>query len=155
MLYLLFQLGKERYALHTRQVIAVLPMVRVKEIPLSEEGVAGVFDYRGTPVPLLDLSKLALKKASRARMSTRIILIDYAEESGEKHLLGLLAEQVTETLRRSEEEFVASGVDVPAASYLGPVTTDSQGLIQRVEIARLLPPEVRARLFQHSEGQGR
>src|SRR5579883_332383 len=121
MLYLMFQLGQDRYALHTRQVVEVLPMVRVKEIPQAEEGVVGVFDYRGTPVPLLDLSTLAFKKASRARMSTRIILIDYEAESGQKHLLGLLAEKATETLRRSEEEFVASGVDVPAAPYLGPM----------------------------------
>jgi chemotaxis-related protein WspB len=151
MLYLLFQLGKDRYALPTRQVVAVLPMVRVKELPLSVEGVAGVFDYRGAPVPLIDLSRLALKKATRTRMSTRIILVDYAEETGEKQLLGLLAENVTETLRCSDQEFVEPGVNVPEAPYLGPVTTNAQGLIQRVEIICLLPAEVRAQLFQHGK----
>jgi len=153
MLYLLFQLGNDRYALHTGQVVEVLPMVRVKELPLSMEGAIGILDYHGTPVPLIDLSKLTLKKASRARMSTRILLVDYADEAGEKRLLGLLAEKVTETMRRSDEEFVEPGVDVPAAPYLGPVTTDSHGVIQRVEVARLLPTEVRRQLFQHSGEQ--
>lgn len=155
MLYLLFQLGKDRYALHVGQVIEVLPMVRVKELPLSVEGAAGVFNYRGAPVPLIDLSKLALKKASRARMSTRIILVDYADGFGGRRLLGLLAEKVTETMRRSEEEFIEPGVDAPEAPYLGPVTTDARGIIQRVEIERLLPLEVRRQLFQHSQGEAR
>jgi chemotaxis-related protein WspB len=148
MLFLLFQLGKDRYAIDTAEIVEVLPRVTVKSIPLAATGVAGVFDYHGAPVPLIDLGALVLGKPSPAWISTRIILIQYRGGAGQSHLLGLLAERATETLRRSAAEFVAAGVSVDAAPYLGPVTTDAKGIIQRVEIQHLLPPEVRDQLFR-------
>ena len=152
MLFLLFQLGDDRYALEIGQIVEVLPMVSVKEIPQAAPGVAGVFNYRGAPVPLIDLSELALRTPSRPRISTRIILVQYVGEAGPAHLLGLLAEKTTETLRRAEADFVDSGVSVDAAPYLGPVTTDSRGIIQRVEVTRLLPARVRDQLFRQPLG---
>ena len=77
MLFLVFQLGKDRYAIEAHQVIEVLPLVNVKQIPQAPAGVAGVFDYHGTSVPLIDLAELALGKPSRRWMSTRIILVKY------------------------------------------------------------------------------
>jgi chemotaxis-related protein WspB len=148
MLFLLFQLGEDRYALEIGQIVEVLPMVSVKAIPQAAPGVAGVFNYRGTPVPLIDLGELALGTPSRPRISTRIILVQYAEEAGKAHLLGLLAEKTTETLRRQEAEFVDAGVTVEAAPYLGPVTKDGRGIIQRVEVTRLLSADVRDQLFR-------
>jgi len=81
-------------------------------------------------------------------MSTRIILVNYLEESRETHLLGLLAEQTTETIRRAEQDFVDSGVAPDGAPYLGPVTHDARGMIQRVGINQLLNQEVRDLLFR-------
>ncbi len=148
MLFLLFQLGKEYYALEADQVGEVLPLVGMKEIPLSPRGVAGVFNYRGTPVPAIDLSELTLGRPARKRLSTRIILVNYAGENGEKHLLGLIAEKVTETLRREPGDFTPSGITNPAAPYLGPVTTDARGLIQWIKVNELLPATVRDLLFK-------
>jgi chemotaxis-related protein WspB len=148
MLFLLFQLGKDRYALDTAQVVEVLPTVKLKEIPQAPAGVAGAFNYHGAPVPMIDLAALALGQPSRARMSTRIILVNYTEPGGETHLLGLLAERTTETIRREAADFVDAGVAVDAAPYLGPVTTDAQGMIQRIEINQLLTAQVRDLLFR-------
>jgi chemotaxis-related protein WspB len=129
-------------------VVEVLPLVRYKGIPHAPAYIAGAFTYRGEPVPLIDLSALCLGQPSRVLMSTRIILVRYQEPGGEVHLLGLLAEQATEMIRRQPEEFAETGVAVDSAPYLGPVTTDVRGLIQRVEIDRLLPAEVRDQLFR-------
>ena len=52
MLFLLFQIGQHRYALDSRRVAEVLPLVDIKEIPHAPAGVAGVFNYRGVPVPV-------------------------------------------------------------------------------------------------------
>jgi chemotaxis-related protein WspB len=138
MLFLIFQLGTDRYALDAVQVVEVLPLVRSKNIPHAPPGVTGLFDYHGAPVPLIDLADLALGTPSRAWMSTRIILINYREKSGEEHLLGIIAEHVTQTLRRSESDFRDSGVAVAGAAYLGPVLTDEIGIVQRIEIQELL-----------------
>ena len=60
MLFLVFQIGKDRYAIEASQVVEVLPLVNVKHVPQAVVGVAGIFDYHGAPVPLIDLAELAL-----------------------------------------------------------------------------------------------
>lgn len=151
MLFLLFQLGSERYALDAGQIVAVLPRLGVKAIPHAPPAVAGLCQYRGVPVPVIDLSELALGRPSAKRLSTRIVLVQFPDPVDGPHLLGLLAERATETLRRDPEDFVAAGVCVGAASYLGPVTADARGLIQRIEVQRLLPAPLRALLFDEAE----
>jgi chemotaxis-related protein WspB len=148
MLFLLFQLNKEYYALEAGQVREVLPLVGMKEIPHSPSGVAGIFNYRGTPVPAIDLSDLTLGRPAQRLLSTRIILVNYAGPGGEKHLLGLIAEKATETLRREPDEFKTSGVTNRDTPYLGPVATDTRGFIQWIKVDQLLPATVRDLLFK-------
>ena len=150
MLFLLFQLGNERYALDAGQVVAVLPRLGIKVIPHAPSAVAGLCQYRGVPVPVIDLSELALGRPSTNRLSTRIVLVQFPDTVSGLHLLGLLAEGATETLRRDPEDFAATGVNVDAASWLGPVTADARGLIQRIEVQRLLPASLRALLFDEA-----
>ena len=147
MLLLLFDLGRDRYALDASHVAEVLPLVDLKAIPHTPAAVAGAFSYRGEPVPAIDLSQLALGRASARRMSTRIIVVHYDAGRAGRRLLGLIAEHVTGTTRREPEEFMPTGVASGPAPYLGPVVADPGGLIQRVEPQALLPPELRARLF--------
>jgi chemotaxis-related protein WspB len=147
-LFLVFRLGLDRYAIEASQVVEVLPMVNWKCVPRAPAGVAGIIDYHGVPVPLIDLMTLALGKPSRKWMSTRIIVVNYrTDHSDETHVLGLIAEQATETIRRTEDEFVDSGLTIAASPYLGAVTTSPAGTIQRFEIRNLLPESVRVQLF--------
>lgn len=148
MLFLLFQLGNDRYVLDVGQVAEVLPLVSLKQIPQAPPAVAGVFDFRGEPVPVVDLSQMALGRPAHCRLSTRIILVHFSDANGEQRLLGLIAERVTETLRRDPSDFVITGVDLDAAPYLGPVVTDARGLIQRVDVDQLLTSALRDLLFQ-------
>lgn len=147
MLLLVFQLASHRFALDSRQVIEVLPLVQFRPLPQAPTGVAGLFSYHGGPVPLLDLAALALGEPSQSRMSTRIILVNY-QDGAETHPLGLLAEKTTDTIRREASDFAPPGVAVDATPYLGPVTNDERGMIQRVEINELLPETVREILFR-------
>jgi chemotaxis-related protein WspB len=149
-LFLVFQLDRDRYAIDAAQVVSVLNLVEPKAIPLAPAAVAGAFDYRGEPVPLIDLCQLALGRPARARLSTRVIVVDYPAGDGGSRRLGLIAEQVLETVRREAAEFAPAGVDAMQAPYLGPVASDAQGLLQWVRIEQLLPDSVRELLFQAS-----
>jgi chemotaxis-related protein WspB len=152
MLYLVFQMGSDRYAIDAAQVVEVLPVVTIKQVPQAVSGIAGVFDYHGAPVPLIDLAELALGQRSRRWMSTRIILVTYRVDPGRTHLLGLLAEQATETLRRTEEDFDDAGVTASNAPYLGTVTTNAASIVQRIEIQNLLSEGIRHQLFGERAG---
>ena len=147
MLFLLFRLGDDRYAIEARQVAEVLPMLSVKQIPQAPASVRGAFDFRGQPVPLIDLSQLALGRPARDHLSTRIVLVHCPDGRGGTRLLGLVAEHVTETFRRQASDFRDAGVDLPEARWLGPVASDAGGLVQWVQVDELLSPELRALLF--------
>jgi chemotaxis-related protein WspB len=148
MLFLLFQLGKDRYALEATKVAELLPLIHVRPIPQAHQAVMGVFNLRGAPVPVIDLSWLALGRPAERRMSTRIVLVHYPDGHGQMHLLGLVAEKATETMRRDPAEFTESGVSSDGAPWLGPVTHDAHGIVQLIEVHKLLPPELRDVLFQ-------
>ena len=147
MMFLLFHLGKDRYVLEARHVVEVLPMLELKQIPEAPCGVAGIFNYRGRPVPAIDLSELTLHQPAGKRLSTRIIIINYPDESGKLHPLGLIAERATEIIRRESADFAQPGLKFGDAPYLGPVLTDGQGVIQWVHEQRLLADNVRDILF--------
>lgn len=152
MLYLLFELGKDRYALEARQVVEVLPLLEFKRIPRAIPGLAGLFNYHGNAIPLIDLTELSLGRPSQAKMSTRIIVTNYVNDSGERHPIGVLAERVTETIRQAESDFKASGVAAENARFLGPVLVENSHIIQRVDVHRLLPEGLQNQLFAELVG---
>ncbi|UXI68597.1 chemotaxis protein CheW [Tahibacter amnicola] len=142
MLFLLFQLGNDRYALDATQIVEVLPLVQLKQVPQAPAGLAGLLNYRGAAVPVVDLSQLALGRASAPRLSTRLIMARRGGADGS--LLALVAEQATETLRCDAAEFVSSGFADPDTAYLGPVRVTQGRIVQRVEIDKLLTPAMLA-----------
>lgn len=148
MLFLMFQLGSDRYVLDAAQVEAVLPLLAVKTLPAAPAGIVGAIAYRGAPVPVVDLSLLALGRAAMPLLSTRIILLRYPVGGDEHKRLGLITERATGTIERDAADFVASGAEAGMPAYLGPVAADDQGLIQWVRGEALLSPEIRDILFR-------
>jgi chemotaxis-related protein WspB len=147
MLFLLFQLGKERYALQASRVVEVLPLLELRQLPQAPKGVAGIFNYRGHPVPAVDLCALTLGQPASQRFSTRIIIVNYPDHRGTNHLLGLIAEHATEMLRKDVNEFLDFGVKLSEAPYLGPILMDNMSSVQLIYEQRLLPEPVRNLLF--------
>jgi len=147
MLFIVFQLGQDRYALSGRELVEVLPLMAVKQLPHAPAGVAGVLDYHGVPLPVIDLSALALGSRAAERISTRILIA----EGADGRRLALIAERANEMLKREESEFTDPGVKVNGAPYLGPVTRDERGLVQWITPGKLLSAEVRDALFHQME----
>jgi len=154
MLFLIFELGRDRYALDVRQVAEVLPLVGIKHVPQAPPAVAGIVNYRGAPVPVIDLSQLTLGRPAARRFSTRIVLVHYTPTSSgaaeRTQLLGVIAERATQTIRRDESDFIPPGVFNEAASYLGPVAADGDGFVQWLDVRALLPASLRELLFKQT-----
>ena len=148
MLFLIFELGHDRYALPAALIAEVLPVVRIKRVPHAPAGVIGVFNYHGAPVPVIDLCELTLGRPAAARLSTRLIVVSYPERQDQSRLLGLIAERATDTMHRDSADFVASGITTAGAPYLGQVTTSNHGVVQRIDVETLLPDAVRESLFE-------
>jgi len=144
MLHLVFRLGRERYVLKSAHIVEVLPLVEWRAMPGVPPAVLGVFSYHGTLVPVLDLAQLVHGETSDAE-NPRIVLVEYPAGAGVPKPLGLLVESATALIRRAENDFIAPPVN-SNASYAGPVTSDEHGIIQRIELAQLVPDDLWERL---------
>ncbi|MEH2136022.1 chemotaxis protein CheW [Nostoc sp.] len=153
MLMLLLSIGNERYAIESRQVVEVIPFVLLKTLPHQPEYIAGVFNYRGRIVPVIDLCRLMRSKPSSEYLSTRIVLVNYWGNNTElkaPYILGLITEQIVETLHKSEVEFVDSNIQIDTAPYLGNMIVDDQGMIQCLRIEYLLSEAQQVNLLPES-----
>jgi chemotaxis-related protein WspB len=154
MLFLLFQVGQDRYALEATRVVEVVPLLELKPLASAPAGVAGIFNYRGKPVPAVDLSALTLGRPASEHLSTRIIIVNYPDDAGTNHLLGLVAERATNMLRKDARDFINPGLKREVSPHLGPLLIDSNGLIQWVHEQRWLPQAVSKLLFSELAAAG-
>ena len=139
MLFLLFNLDSDRYALDTSQVVEILPLVSMKRMLRSPQGVVGTINYHGTFVPIIDFSEMVLGRPAPPRLSTRIILLRCSGQDGQPCLVGLVAEKATEIMRCESADFVSAGITNDEAPYLGAIATRPRGLVQRIDLSKLLP----------------
>lgn len=160
MLYLLFELDSDRYALDVAQIAEVLPLMPAKAIPGAPAWIAGVAERHGTPVPVIDVPQLALGRPARPLRSTRLVLVRYAADGRDAldddpaPLLGLIVERATHTRRIEAAQFADSGVATPNARWLGPVASLGDGLVQRIEVPAMLDAKARALLFPAKAAAG-
>ncbi len=147
MLLLVFQLGTSRYALKAQAICEVAPYARLEPIAQAPAYVAGLFDFRGELVPVIDLRHLVQGQDCNRHMTSRIMLVDYPLPGGGQRLLGLLAEQVTETLKVNGDDFTSVGVHIEDTPYLGDITRDEKGMIHLLRSTQLLPEAVCRQLF--------
>ena len=91
----------------------------LKRLPHTPDWVAGVANYRGTAVLVVDTSLLMIGKPCRTILSTRILLTSVQSQDGAAKILGLMAENVTGTVKILPETQRFSEVWKENAPYLG------------------------------------
>jgi len=134
-LALLFYLGDEMYTVSCDKIKEIVPLMNLTRVHQGPEYFAGFFSYRGDIVPVIDLCRLIRGEACRMRLSTRIILVNYTGEKGRSYILGLIAERITETIRKSG--FTASPVRLEEAPFLGEMTMEGRKMIRHIHLDQL------------------
>lgn len=147
MLMLLFQLDSSRYAIPVADVVEVVPRVQLEPLACAPDYVAGLFNYRGRHVPVIDLCRLAHGRDCADTFTTRIVMVDFPLQRGGRRTLGLLAEQVTETAELDADGFSATGVNIASTPWLDQAAYTDRGLVRQIRVADLLPDSVQVQLF--------
>ncbi|KWH08857.1 chemotaxis protein CheW [Burkholderia territorii] len=154
-LFLMFELDGERYALDAADIDEVLPLATTKVVPGAPEWIAGLLMRGGQPVPVIDVSMLALGRRAHALRSTRLVMARCRVGQFERdRVIGLIVERATQTLRIDRAAFRASGVSTARTRWLGRVANTSDGIVQQVSVADLIDDVARQYLFDGLPGHG-
>ena len=148
MLLLILEAGTQRFGLAASRIVEVIPAPVLRPMPGLPAFIAGAFNYHGRVVPVIDLSSLLTGQPSRPLLSTRIVMLNFQpSQGGEPLLLGLLAEHATELLSCPSEDVQPAGVHGLDTPFAGEVLIRPDGLIQELNVDRLLSANLHEQLF--------
>lgn len=148
MLFMQFTINNDRYLLEAKDIVEIVPFANLKRIPKAPPYVAGLLNYRGDTVPVVDVCYLMSDKLCELKLSSRIALVNYKSDINDSICIGLLIEHLTETVRFDEADFSDSGVNLKDNPYLGKVIIDDNCIVQLVNIRKLIPEEAYEVLFK-------
>lgn len=111
--YCIFRAGRERFSLGVLDVEEVVEWPKLTVIPLAPAFLMGVFNLRGSIVPVVDI---AFTEVRRADVSPRHVVVAFLKGEGEQNdlRLGIAADEVIGTYSTSEPLLVDEAPkDVP------------------------------------------
>ncbi len=166
MLLLTLQAAGSRYAIDVARVVEVVPRINLRHLPHAPISLSGVFDYRGTVVPVVDLGILLGSESCRDRLSTRIVLVNSHPSGAEqastalpaagnaaaaapqrRWLLGLVAEQVSDVSSITPEQVISAAMQLPVTPYLGAIVEIGQEMVQLIQVDQILDDTLRRSFF--------
>lgn len=150
MLLLNLNIGKEHYAIEASQIIEIVPLIELDKVPLVENSISGIFNYRGNPTPVVDLCELFEKRSCNKNLSSRIIIIDYITDKGDSRPVGLIAESVTDVTHCNQHEIENSGINSPQNPFLGDIYKHNNIIIQLIDTHKVLPHSISSQLTSRS-----
>lgn len=146
----MFHVGADRFVIEAGAVMEVLPLVEWKKVSSGEAdpppGVVGMLNYHREALPVVDLSLLLMGRPTPPLMNTRIFIVDMAAF----RKIAVVVERVVGTIDLDNGDFVTPDDIVDTATYLGPVYADAKGIIQRIEIQRVLSEQVYDHLYREN-----
>ncbi len=169
MFLLTFRAAQSPYAIDVARVVEVVPKIELRRLPHAPAYLAGLFDYRGTVTPVVDLGLLLGSEACPDRLSTRIIVAHCgtadpgarepmarpgraiiqaetmagsqpAEPSrNRRRIIGLIAEQVSEVVSIEPRQMITPPIQFPQALYLGAIVAIEHTMVQLIAPDKVLP----------------
>ncbi len=136
---LTFRVAANAYAIDAKRIVEVVPRVVLRSIPHAPADFVGLFHYRGSIAPVIDMGLLMGSTACRDSLSTRIILVDAPGRDGTRMLLGLLAEHVDDLKSVAAEGQIFPAMQLEGALYLGPILQADDILVQLIAVQHILP----------------
>ena len=146
MLLLVFYVKKDCYAIDSANVEEIVPLLTLQSIAKAPNFVAGLLNYHGISVPVIDLCLFLKEKKSNQYYNSRIIIVNYSSNYG-KGLLGLIAENVTDVMRQDASKFIPCSVELTTPTFFEEIVSNENGMIQIIELQKLITNELANLLF--------
>ncbi len=150
MLYAQFFVDEDRYVISAKDIVEIVPVVPLKKVPMLPDYAAGLMNYHGRQIPVIDLCHLLLSRACRKKLSTRIILVTKERNTGNSMILGFMVEKATEMIIFDESLYNPPAMRNPDAPTNGPIVEFQGVLVTKISIEDVFD-KLDKRFFQKSE----
>jgi len=135
---LLFYVGTDLFACDAEEVMEVVPNVKLKHIAGLSTFVAGVLNFGGSSVPIIDFCQLLAKRKCLDCMHTRIILFKKDPETQSPiPAMGIIAEKVIQIEEVNVEHFMTEPRTVAAFPYFKGIISSGNRSIQLISLPHL------------------
>jgi chemotaxis-related protein WspB len=131
---LVFTANGQSYGIDIGRIHEVVTLVTLRQLPHTPGCLAGLMDYHGSIVPVLDATLLIEERPSKPLLSTRIIIIRRKPDDDGTRFVGLLAEGVTETITCEDENIRPLRVRVADAPWLRELADAGSGPVQLIDV---------------------
>ena len=138
-----FRLEGQRYALHLSQVESVLSMVAVSPLPKTPAVVAGVINYRGSVVPVLDLRPQFGFARREFGLTDHLLLARTT-----RRMLALPVDEVLGVNEVPVENILAPSTLLPGVGYVTGIVALADGLLFIHDLEALLSMDEERRLTE-------
>jgi chemotaxis-related protein WspB len=146
MLLLTMNIGTERFGIDATHVIEVIPLVKLEHVPRVDHCISGIFNYRGVPVPVIDLCVFFDNRRCRNNLSSRIILTQITMPDGSQKTIGLLAERITEVIKCDSKDFNKSVINSANAQFLQYLYQRENEILQIIDVKKVIPDSISRQL---------
>ena len=102
--YLTFGLRGEEYGLEILKVKEIIGIMNITFVPQTPPYVKGVINLRGKVIPVIDLRLKFGMDSLAYNERTCIVVVDIANKSGNKIMVGIVVDSVSEVLNIKAEE---------------------------------------------------
>ncbi|AVK47949.1 chemotaxis protein CheW [Clostridium sp. MF28] len=105
--FVVFHIGKERYAVPIEQVNEIIGYAAPTKIPLSREYILGVINLRGRIIPIINLGQKICIKNKKRNDEQKIIIIEDSEGA-----FGAIVDEVEDVTRIPKDSIKKINYDV-------------------------------------------
>ncbi len=129
-----FFIDEDRYAISVKDIVEIVPVVILKTIPMLPSYAAGLMNYHGNQVPVIDLCHLLLNRPCQKKLSTRIILVARTGQLEASMMLGFMVEKATEIITIDEGLCRPPAMKNPDSPMNGTVVVYQEVLVTKISI---------------------
>jgi purine-binding chemotaxis protein CheW len=136
--YLSFKLSDEVFAINVLKVISILEMSHITRVPKAPAYLKGVFNLRGSVLPVVDMRIRFGMAENEPTVDTSIIVLSI-DLNGEPFQIGILVDAVKEVLELKTGEIEPSPVigSKYNSSFLEGMWCVDDGFIMLLDIAKI------------------
>lgn len=106
--FVVFKLNNESYGININLVKEIAPIQPIVLVPDAGDEVAGIINFRGQVIPVLDMKKL-FHVAHREKDGQRLVIVHQEDK-----MVAMLVDQASETIRIDDDD-----IDLPNEMVIG------------------------------------